>query len=222
MTLYLDIRKQLANFTLEVALSCPSGTLTAIVGPSGAGKTTLVRIISGLECPDEGIVSMGNNLWDDTSKDLHLAPQKRRIGMVFQDYTLFPHLTVRKNISFAAADRTCIQKLLVQFGIEHIADRKPSAISGGERQRTAFCQALARKPEVLLLDEPFSALDIATRTSLRNEIKELKNNLSIPVVHITHDLEEAYFLADTIFVLENGRASPQWLERQLDLRPCLT
>ncbi len=218
MTLRLDIRKKLANFTLDVALTCPSGTLTAIVGPSGAGKSTLVRILSGLEQPDEGIVSLGDKLWNDTSTNFHATPQKRGLGLVFQEYTLFPHLTVRKNVAFAAVDKNCVQDLLNKFGIAHIADRKPSAISGGERQRAAFCQALAREPVLLLLDEPFSALDIATRESLRSELRNLKQELNIPMIHVTHDLEEAYYLADSIFVMENGKAAPEWLERQTSRR----
>ncbi|WP_051677155.1 ATP-binding cassette domain-containing protein [Maridesulfovibrio frigidus] len=218
MTLRIDIRKKLANFTLDVSLKCPSGTLTAIVGPSGAGKSTLVRIISGLELPDEGIVSLGDKLWNDTATNFHATPQKRGLGLVFQEYTLFPHLTVRKNVGFAAVDKSCVQELLNKFGIDHIADRKPSGISGGERQRAAFCQALAREPVLLLLDEPFSALDIATRESLRSELRDLKQELNIPMIHVTHDLEEAYYLADDIFVMENGRAAPEWLERQTSRR----
>ncbi len=214
MTLSINIRKKLKLFTLDVTLSCQPGTLTAIVGPSGAGKSTLIRILSGLERPDEGRISLKDACWVDTSRQLHLIPQKRGIGLVFQEYVLLPHLTVRENVEFAAIDLKRVQNLLEIFGISHIAEQKPANISGGERQRAAFCQALARDPVVLLLDEPFSALDIATRTSLRQELRSLKDQLNIPIVHITHDLDEAYYLADSIFVMENGRASPQWLERQ--------
>lgn len=213
MTLHVHIYKKLEHFPLDIALSCPSGTLTAIVGPSGAGKSTLIRIISGLERADSGTISLGNSLWYNSSQKLHLPPQHRRLSMVFQEYTLFPHLTVRQNIAFAAVNNECIDQLMEQFGICQIADRKPARISGGERQRVAFCQALAREPVVLLLDEPFSALDIATRKSLRHTLKNLKHRLHIPIIHITHDLEEAYELADDIYVMEQGRASPQWLEK---------
>ncbi len=213
MTLKIDIRKQLPNFALDVALNCDPGTLTAIVGPSGAGKSTLVRIISGLEKPDSGTISLNGNIWVDTANNFFATPQKRELGLVFQEYTLFPHLNVRNNVAFAAVDKECVPGLLEKFGISHIAESKPSTISGGERQRAAFCQALAREP-VLLLDEPFSALDIATREGLRKELRDLKKELNIPIIHVTHDLEEAYYLADTIFVLENGHESPQWLDRQ--------
>ncbi|WP_041277525.1 ATP-binding cassette domain-containing protein [Desulfotalea psychrophila] len=218
MTLCLDIRKKLANFTLDLSLVCPAGSLTAIVGPSGAGKSTLIRIISGLERPDHGTVSLDGVLWNDTCNNLCIPPQDRGVGLVFQEYTLFPHLTVRKNVAFAAVDKDCVQELLVRFGVDHIAERRPAGISGGERQRVAFCQALARKPALLLLDEPFSALDVATRTNLRGELKKIKEILNIPVIHVTHDLEEAFYLADDICVVEEGRLAPQWLERQKNLR----
>ncbi len=214
MTLNIDIRKKLPNFTLDVSLSCEPGTLTAIVGPSGAGKSTLVRIIAGLDKPDDGNLSLNGTTWCDTDKKDFLPPRKRGLGLVFQEYTLFPHLNVRKNVAFAAVNKECISGLLRKFGISHIAESKPHNISGGERQRAAFCQALAREPVLLLLDEPFSALDIATREGLRRELRELKNDLDIPIIHVTHDLEEAYYLADSIFVLENGKESPEWLERQ--------
>ncbi|ACS78371.1 ATP-binding cassette domain-containing protein [Maridesulfovibrio salexigens] len=214
MTLKINIRKQLPNFALDVALNCKPGTLTAIVGPSGAGKSTLVRIIAGLERPDSGSISLNAKIWVDTATQNFAKPQQRGLGLVFQEYTLFPHLNVRKNVAFAAKDKGCVPGLLDKFGIAHIAESKPSNISGGERQRAAFCQALAREPVLLLLDEPFSALDIATREGLRKELRELKSELNIPIIHVTHDLEEAYYLADSIFVLENGQESPQWLERQ--------
>lgn len=213
MALHVNIHKQLSLFNLEVSLTCAKGTLTAIVGPSGAGKSTLMRIISGLERPDSGTIALGGTCWNDCAMHLHVTPQRRKISMVFQEYTLFPHLTVRQNILFGAVNDNCTDILLDQFGISHIAHRKPAAISGGERQRAAFCQALARDPDLLLLDEPFSALDRATRHTLCEKLKQLKQELNIPIVHITHDLGEAYDLADHIYVMENGKFAPQWLEQ---------
>lgn len=215
MSLCLDVQKQLANFTLDIKLTCEPGTLTAIVGPSGAGKSTLVRIIAGLTRPDSGQVKLHDTVWSDSAARTFLPPQKRGLGLVFQDYTLFPHLTVRKNVAFAAREDVDIDALLKQFSIAHIAEQKPANISGGERQRAAFCQALARKPVLLLLDEPFSALDIATREALRTELKNQKEHWGIPIVHVTHDLEEAFYLADRIVAVENGHHSPFWLKRQL-------
>ncbi|NJB66470.1 molybdate transport system ATP-binding protein [Desulfobaculum xiamenense] len=219
MTLRVDITKKLANFTLDIAFECAPGTLTAVVGPSGAGKSTLIRTIAGLERPDSGRITLGDATWNDSGQGLFVPPQKRGLGMVFQDYTLFPHLTVAGNVAFAARDRACVPDLLERFGITHLASRRPSSISGGERQRAAFCQALARCPVMLLLDEPFSALDVATRNALRVELLRLKDDLGIPMVHVTHDLEEAYQLADDILAVEAGHASPEWLERQGMGRP---
>jgi len=164
-----------------------------------------------MELPDRGFVSCGRTVWEDTDTGVRLPPRKRKIGYVFQEYSLFPHLSVRKNVAFAAENRNDVQKLLELFGISHLKSRKPKNISGGERQRTALAQALARKPEVLLLDEPFSALDIRTRQQLRNELKSLKTRLAIPIVLVTHDLNEALFLADEILPMDQGKAAPEWL-----------
>ena len=211
MQLEVSVSKKLAEFHLEVSFSCRSGRLLAITGPSGAGKTTVIRVIAGLELPDKGFVSCGRTVWEDTDTGVRLPPRKRKIGYVFQEYSLFPHLSVRKNVAFAAENRNDVQKLLELFGISHLKSRKPKSISGGERQRTALAQALARKPEVLLLDEPFSALDIRTRQQLRNELKSLKTRLAIPIVLVTHDLNEALFLADEILPMDQGKAAPEWL-----------
>lgn len=214
MPLQLTIRKQLSHFTLDVSFSCKPGTLTAIVGPSGAGKSTLFRIICGLEQPDEGTITFSGTPWNDTGENIFLSSRKRHIGMVFQDYPLFPHFSVQTNITFSGADKGCAVNLLNKFGIAHLAGKKPSAISGGERQRVAFCQALACKPSLLLLDEPFSAMDQETRIALRRELLSLKGELNIPMIHITHDLKEAFCLADELFVMEEGKKSTQWLGRQ--------
>lgn len=213
MTLEVNVTKMLPNFELNVSFKCRAGNLAAIVGPSGSGKTTLVRIISGLVKPDSGRITFGDKVWVDTEKKIFLPPQKRGLGLVFQDYTLFPHMNVRKNVAFAAKNDEKVDELMEIFGISHIAESKPSTISGGERQRAAFCQALARNPVMLLLDEPFSALDADTRDRLRCELGRMKKDLSIPVLHVTHDLCEANELADTILPIVSGRITPDWLKR---------
>ncbi|MCG8530027.1 MAG: ATP-binding cassette domain-containing protein, partial [Desulfovibrionales bacterium] len=144
-----------------------------------------------------------------------VPPQRRHAGLVFQDYTLFPHLTVEKNILFAAVKPDTVPDLLKTFGIEHIRNQKPHSISGGERQRAAFCQALAREPVALFLDEPFSALDVTTRRKLQHLLLEIKTELPIPIIHVTHDLEEATLLGDSIIAMEQGNLSPEWLSAQL-------
>ncbi|WP_051294955.1 ATP-binding cassette domain-containing protein [Maridesulfovibrio bastinii] len=213
MTLEVNVTKKLPNFELNVSFKCRAGNLAAIVGPSGSGKTTLVRIISGLVRPDSGRITFNDKVWVDTDKKIFLPPQKRDLGLVFQDYTLFPHMNVRKNVAFAAKSESKVVELMKLFGISHIAESKPCTISGGERQRAAFCQALAREPVMLLLDEPFSALDADTRDRLRTELGKMKKDLSIPVLHVTHDLGEANELADTILPIVAGRISPEWLKR---------
>ncbi|MFV0422632.1 ATP-binding cassette domain-containing protein [Oleidesulfovibrio sp.] len=218
MTLTARICKALPHYTLDVELECPCGHLTAIVGPSGAGKTTLIRCLAGLEAPDSGTVALNNIVWCDTAKHKSIPVRHRKLGFVFQDYPLFPHLDVLGNVAFATGDKKAAQMLLERLGIGHLAKQKPSSVSGGEKQRVAMCQALARKPSLLLLDEPFSALDVDTRRSLRLIMLDLKAELNIPIVHVTHDLEEAALLGDSILAVNAGKADEKWLWRNMPTR----
>ena len=214
MPLSVDVYKELHRFALNARFTCPAGRLTALVGPSGAGKTTLIRIIAGLEKPDAGSVTLGGAVWNDSEGERFLPTFRRGIGLVFQEYPLFPHLTVRENILYGAPPEFDPGPLMDTFRIRRLEDRRPGAISGGERQRTAFCQALARKPRLLLLDEPFSALDQETRTFLCGMLGEMKGELGIPILHVTHDLGEAHRLGDSIIALEEGHIAMDWLARQ--------
>jgi molybdate transport system ATP-binding protein len=211
MELRIDIKKTLPYFDLDVSFVCPDKSMIVLVGPSGSGKTTIIRIIAGLEKPDMGTIVYNGETWLDVENDIFIPPQKRRLGYVFQDYTLFPHLNVYGNIAFSAHDKKEVEELSRLFGIWHLRDRKPYEISGGERQRCAICQALARRPNVLLLDEPFSALDATTRIMLRDELKALKGALSIPIVYVTHDISEALFLGDDILPVVQGRITRKWI-----------
>lgn len=215
--LYARIVKRLPHFTLEADIRCPAGSILVLTGPSGSGKSTLLRLLAGLDDPDAGVVGLGTTVWRDTAARVRLPPRRRNIGLVFQDYSLFPHMTLAQNVAYAAVDAAYAEALMALFGIRHLAGAKPAAMSGGERQRGAICQALARKPGALLLDEPFSALDAATRLALRAELAAVRDRFGVPIVHVTHDLAEAAWLGDAIVALNAGRPDPDWFDRQLDV-----
>ncbi|MBU1230567.1 MAG: ATP-binding cassette domain-containing protein [Proteobacteria bacterium] len=215
MTLTARLHKRLAHYTLDVEVECPAGSILVLTGPSGSGKTTLLRLLAGLDHPDEGRISLGETVWLDTAGGVRQKPQARGIGLVFQEYSLFPHMTLAQNVAYATTDRRWAHTLLASFGIAHLAGSKPCAMSGGERQRGALCQALARRPTALLLDEPFSALDAATRSALRQELLVIRERFAIPIVHVTHDLAEAALLGDTVLALDQGRLDPLWFDRQV-------
>lgn len=205
MGIHVDFTKRLPYFTVDLSFCCPKGMITTIVGPSGAGKTTLIRVVAGLEVPDTGTVRFNGSVWTDPANSIHVPPQQRGIGYVFQEYTLFPHLTVEGNTLFAAKDKDYALNLLQRFGIGHLRRSKPSDISGGERQRVAFAQILARKPKALLLDEPFSALDSRTRRMLQDELLRIRDDFDLPVLMVTHDSNEAQRLGDEVVVIEDGK-----------------
>ncbi|HEY9908098.1 MAG TPA: sulfate/molybdate ABC transporter ATP-binding protein [Thermosynechococcaceae cyanobacterium] len=191
----------------EVSLEIKTGSLVALLGPSGSGKSTLLRMIAGLEVPDSGrIVLVGK---DTTSRPV----QERNIGFVFQSYALFKHLTIRKNIAFALEIRKAnkayvkerVEELLGLIQLQGLGDRYPSQLSGGQRQRVALARALAVQPEVLLLDEPFGALDAKVRKELRAQLRHLHEGVKVTTVLVTHDQEEAMEVADEIVVMNKGR-----------------
>lgn len=205
--LNLAVAKAYPEFRVQVRLTVAQGEFLALLGPSGCGKTTLLRIIAGLERPDSGTIRLAGR--DITS----IEPAQRRIGMVFQDYALFPHLTVAGNIEYglkvkkmAAAERTHrVSELLELFELTHLGNRAIDQLSGGERQRVALARALAPQPLILLLDEPFAALDYGLRRRLRNELRELQLRLGFTIVFVTHQQEEALAVADRIGIMQAGR-----------------
>jgi molybdate transport system ATP-binding protein len=202
-SLSVDLHVPLRSFDLELSLDV-AGTV-ALVGPSGAGKTTVLRAISGLTRPKRGRIALADATWLDTEQGVDMPPEQRRVGLVFQDYALFPHLSVDRNIAFGATDAARVDNLLDRLRIADLAAAKPRDLSGGERQRVALARALASDPDVLLLDEPLSALDAHTRLGVRAELHELLDDLDLPTVLVTHDFEEAATLADRIGVLVDGR-----------------
>ena len=209
--------RRLPHFTLEADIACPVGTILVLTGPSGSGKSTLLRCIAGLEDLHQGRVTLGETVWRDTQLGIRVPVRRRGVGLVFQDASLFPHMTLAQNVAYAAADQALAEELLGLFGIAHLAGAFPATMSGGERQRGAICQALARRPRALLLDEPFSALDAATRLALRAQLLEVRDRFGIPIVHVTHDLAEAAQLGDAIVSINQGRLDPDWFDRQLDV-----
>jgi len=202
MALDVRISHPLRSFRLELELSLDGGTL-ALVGPSGAGKTTVLRAIAGLVRPEDGRITLDGKALLDTGAGIDVPPERRQVGLVFQEYALFPHMTVRANVAFAGRGHP--DELLRRFGIAGLAEARPATLSGGERQRVALARALAREPAALLLDEPLSALDAYTRIRVRAELRELLQELGLPTLMVTHDFEDAAALADRIGVLVEGR-----------------
>jgi molybdate transport system ATP-binding protein len=205
--LICQCRKRLSKgFAVEADLRIPldRAPVTVLFGPSGSGKTTLLRMIAGLERPDAGSIVFGERPWFDATRAFHLAPQKRRAGFLFQEYALFPHLTVAQNVAYAASRETARQ-LLDTFGLAELAGRKPRAISGGQQQRVALARALAAQPALLLLDEPLSALDAATRSRTRYELRRMLLTGGVPSIVVTHDRMEAVALGDWMAVMVDGR-----------------
>ncbi len=195
---------------LDITLNCQPGEVLALVGPSGSGKTTVLRSIAGLHRSEQGVVRCQDELWQDSPADFFLAAHQRKVGMVFQNYALFPHLTAIQNVQEGLAhlpksirkDRA--EAILSRVHLGGLENRYPNALSGGQQQRVAVARALAREPNVLLLDEPFSAVDQVTRRRLYRELAELRRTLSMPIILVTHDLEEATLLADKLCILHKG------------------
>jgi sulfate transport system ATP-binding protein len=218
-----QVAKRFGSFVAldDVSLAIASGSLTALLGPSGSGKSTLLRVIAGLEQPDSGNVSI---LGEDTT---HLSPQKRGVGFVFQHYAAFKHLTVRDNVAFGlkirkrprAEIRTRVDELLALVQLDNFAHRYPSQLSGGQRQRMALARALAIEPKVLLLDEPFGALDARVRKELRAWLRRLHDDVHVTTVFVTHDQEEAMEVADRVAVMNEGRIEQTGKPRDLYEHP---
>ena len=204
MALELDFTHPLRSFVAAVGLTVPKGRTAALVGPSGAGKTTVLRVIAGLLRPQAGSLTVNGVSWLDTRSGHELPPERRRVGYLFQEYALFPHLDVSHNVRFGARDVRLADEMLERFGISELRHARPRDLSGGERQRVGLARALARDPDVLLLDEPLSALDAHTKTSVRLELHQHLRDLELPAIVVTHDFDDAAALAHTIGVIVDG------------------
>lgn len=207
--LVAKLRVPRGEMVVDVELACPPG-VTCIMGPSGSGKSTILGVIAGLTAPESGTVTLGNETWLDTAKRIDVPVHERRLSYMFQGLALFPHMSVQKNVEYGMHHLPRDQRpaaalaLLDRVGVKQHAHRRPRTLSGGERQRVALARALGRQPNLMLLDEPFSALDRALRGQLIALVKELVTELGVPLIHVTHSPSEARALADTVIVLEQG------------------
>lgn len=206
------INKQLhgvnGTFQLDVDLNIAEGEFVALFGPSGVGKTTLLRCLAGLEQAEQSNIIVNGETWLDNKTGINLSPQQRRVGYMFQDYALFPNMTVRGNLEFAlrkGADQKRINNLLELMALGELQHRKPDSLSGGQKQRVALARALASEPRLLLLDEPFSALDAEMRLRLHEEILRLQKHFGITTLIVSHDVSEVCKLASRVMLIEAGR-----------------
>jgi len=197
---------------LDVSFTLEHGQLISLFGKSGAGKTTILRILAGLTNADESFIEVDNEIWDDTKKKLHLSAQTRSIGFVFQDYALFPNLTVKENVQFALqkkSDRKIVPELLELMELEQLQNNKPINLSGGQQQRVALARAIARQPKILLLDEPLSALDDEMRFKLQDYIFKAHLHYKLTTILVSHHLPEIFRLSDNVIILDKGKIIKQ-------------
>jgi molybdate transport system ATP-binding protein len=193
---------------LDADFQIPDKEFTTLYGPSGVGKTTILRMIGGLTNPDKGLIEVDGETWFDSEKGINLPTQKRQISFVFQDYNLFPNMTVKENLEYALTDKNdkyLINEFLEMVHLTELAGRRPHTLSGGQKQRVALVRALLRKPKIFLLDEPLSALDLELRSKLQDEIFAIYNRFKIPTIFVTHDLSEIFKLAHQIFIMDTGK-----------------
>ncbi|MBD0723917.1 molybdenum ABC transporter ATP-binding protein [Flavobacterium sp. L1I52] len=207
----IQIQKKLQSATGEMLLNLDfeirENEFVTLYGASGSGKTTTLRMISGLTQADKGIITVNNENWLDTNKKNQLPPQKRNIAYVFQDYALFPNMSVRENLNYAlekGQDKSIVEELLALMELQHLQHQKPAQLSGGQKQRVALARALVRRPKILLLDEPLSAVDQEMRIKLQDYILQAHRKYQLTTILVSHDIAEIYKMSDKVIVLENG------------------
>ncbi|MEG9490582.1 molybdenum ABC transporter ATP-binding protein ModC [Mannheimia indoligenes] len=205
--LKLNLIQQLGNLDLNVNLEIPAQGITAIFGRSGAGKSSLINLIAGLATAQSGFIELNGCVLFDSQKDINLPPEKRNIGYVFQEHRLFPHYSVEKNLKYGykRSDSADFLQIVELLGISHLLDRYPESLSGGEKQRVAIGRALLSSPDILLMDEPLSALDLPRKQELLDYLDKLATQLNIPILYVSHSLEEIVRLADQLLLLNNGK-----------------
>lgn len=208
LSLQKELRSASGAMLLDLELTVGDGDLLTLYGKSGAGKTSLLMMLSGLMRPDRGRISVRGRVWTDTEKGIHLKPQQRNVGMVFQDYALFPNMTVRENLAYALRERSEdreIAHLVEIMDLGDLQDRKPDTLSGGQKQRVALARALVNKPELLLLDEPLSALDQEMRGKLQHYILEVHREYGLTTLLISHDVTEIIRMSDYVVEMDQGK-----------------
>jgi molybdate transport system ATP-binding protein len=209
VTLAVDVRSQVGTFHLDARFEVDAG-LTVVFGPSGAGKTRLLRLLAGLDRPTEGRISLGSTVFDDATSGIAAPPHQRHVGMVFQHPYLLPHRSVLSNVALAVregnrpARRAAAERWLDRVDATELAHRRPGQLSGGQQQRAALARALAGEPRLLLLDEPFSALDLPVRRRLRGLVRDLVDATGVPTLFVTHDPDELAALADRVLLADHG------------------
>jgi molybdate transport system ATP-binding protein len=220
----IDVSLELADFTIQAKIQAQQG-ITVLFGPSGSGKSLTLQCVAGLVHPDAGRIVVGERVLFDSRSGIDLPPQKRRMGYMPQDYVLFPHLSVAENVSFGLEGwprgrvNDALVEMLALTGLEGLAARRPDELSGGQQQRVALARALIRRPDALLLDEPFAALDAEVRAELRQQLVDLQRRFRLPTLFITHDLSEASFVADQMAVFDRGRVRQVGAPNEVLMRP---
>ena len=207
LVLQKELRGAEGAIALDIATPLKSGELTVLFGKSGAGKSTILKMIAGLMEPESGKIVIDGETWFDAEKKINLPPQKRKVGFVFQDYALFPNMSVRKNLVYALESKNDkkIEEILELTELSNLANEMPQTLSGGQRQRVALARALVREPKILLLDEPLSALDYAMRGKLQDELLRIQRHLGLTTILVSHDIAEVYKLSNHVLELEQGK-----------------
>ena len=223
-SIHIDFRLALSDFNLSLSLDLPSTGVSSVLGASGSGKTSLLRCIAGLEMPESGYLDVNGNIWFDSQSGVDVPTYKRRVGYVFQEPSLFPHLSVKKNLEYGLKrtpvklrrfDQTLVIEMLE---ITHLLMRSPNRLSGGEKQRVAIARAILTSPNLLLMDEPLASLDSDSKQTILPYIARLRDEMKIPIIYVTHSLDEVIELSNYLVLLEKGRVSTQGLPSELLVR----